>query len=399
MLERLPTELQEQICSLLDGESLLKASCVSSQWNRIIASLQTVWRAKCMRNGFGCLAVDWKEQYLACHRLLQDVKNGSAFQHKNFAPKCFHFCDVRDVAVSHGYLFAGIHTDIRVWRESDLKLMLTFQAPHEVFRLSLSEDGHVLAVGHYGGLITSWLLDMTQQQLKANKLQVYIRHSDNVVCLCVCPESDLLCTGSRDRTVKLWKLGSGDMLAALPASGWVAQVTLVSGINPSFLIMDQTCVRLCTWWGDIASMQVHQLHIPVDKKVSMRRLIVQGKNVMFVRNCSVVVMCLDTLTEMRSIAIDCRDLVLLACGSRYMLATLWESCQKNSRLAVIDLSTGDIIGSYPIPFCREYVVVGDTEWLDELPQRRSQQLVAVGWMMGVLHMNQLTDMLYLIKWT
>jgi hypothetical protein len=38
MLEALPTELQEKICSLLDGTSLLRASCVSKDWNRCVTT-------------------------------------------------------------------------------------------------------------------------------------------------------------------------------------------------------------------------------------------------------------------------------------------------------------------------------------------------------------------------
>ena len=96
-------------------------------------------------------------------------------------------------------LIAGIHKEIKIWRESDLKLMLTFQVPYEVFRLGLSQDGRVLVAGHYDGVTTSWLLDATQEEVRANPLQVYTRHLDHVVTVCVCSESDLLCTGSRDR--------------------------------------------------------------------------------------------------------------------------------------------------------------------------------------------------------
>ena len=139
------------------------------------------------------------------------------------------------------------------------------------------------------------------------------------------------------------------MLAVLPADGWVAQIIKVLTISPALLITDQSSVRLCSWHGDVTSMQVRELDIPIDKKASMRRLVVQGSNVMFVRSCSIVIMNLDTFAELRSISIDCKDLVLLASGSRYLLITMWESCQKNSRLAIVDSFTGDVVGSYPIP--------------------------------------------------
>ena len=48
--------------------------------------------------------------------------------------------------------------------------------------------------------------------------------------------------------------------------------------------------------------------------------------------------------------------------------------------------------------CREHVVTGDTAWLDGVSRHKPRHLVAAGWMMGILHMNQLTDVLYLITW-
>jgi len=53
---------------------------------------------------------------------------------------------------------------------------------------------------------------------------------------------------------------------------------------------------------------------------------------------------------------------------------------------------------YDMVSCREHVVTGDTAWLDGVSRHKPRHLVAAGWMMGILHMNQLTDVLYLITW-
>jgi hypothetical protein len=74
---------------------------------RIISGLQVVWRQASLREGFGPHATDWKCHYLTCLRLLQRLKNGTAFQHKHFAPKSFHCSDVRDVAFWNGCILAG----------------------------------------------------------------------------------------------------------------------------------------------------------------------------------------------------------------------------------------------------------------------------------------------------
>jgi hypothetical protein len=43
-------------------------------------------------------------------------------------------------------------------------------------------------------------------------------------------------------------------------------------------------------------------------------------------------------------------------------------------------------------------VPGDVEWLNGLSSQRPNRLVAAGWLMGVLHMDQLTDVLHLVTW-
>jgi hypothetical protein len=79
----------------------------------------------------------------------------------------------------------------------DLKPVAVFNVQYEVFRLSVSFDGHILGVGHYDGIITTWLLD--EAEVRVSLLQCYVGHRDNVLCLCIAPELDLMCSGSRDR--------------------------------------------------------------------------------------------------------------------------------------------------------------------------------------------------------
>jgi WD40 repeat protein len=87
-----------------------------------------------------------------------------------------------------------------VWTVKDLRPVTVFEVPFEVFRLSVSEDGRVLAVGHYDGAITTWLL--SEPDVIPNFLQQYDGHTDNVTCLSIAPQNDLLCSGSRDRLAK-----------------------------------------------------------------------------------------------------------------------------------------------------------------------------------------------------
>lgn len=91
-----------------------------------------------------------------------------------------------------------------MWRVEDLKPVAVFDVQNEVFRLSVSFDGHILGVGHYDGVITTWLLD--EAEFSASLLQRCVGHRDNVLCLCIAPELDLMCSGSRDRLAKVIKL-------------------------------------------------------------------------------------------------------------------------------------------------------------------------------------------------
>jgi hypothetical protein len=144
----------------------------------------------------------------------------------------------------------------------------------------------------------------------------------------------------------------------------VAQVTLLPArshnsayeFRNSLLAADQSSIHLYSWpdqlgttYGDIDTIQASDLCIPVDKKVSMRKFLVQGRNIMYVRDGMIVVQDLVSCAQVKCFRTDCRDMVLLACGARYALVTMWESCLKNSKLAIVGLSEGELVGTYPIP--------------------------------------------------
>jgi hypothetical protein len=96
----------------------------------------------------------------------------------------------------------GIHDCIRVWKVEDLKPVAVFDVPYEVSHLNVSLDGSVMGVGHYNGIITTWLLHEVDVVM-VNLLQEYVGHTDNILCLCVAPEIDLMCSGSRDRSANI----------------------------------------------------------------------------------------------------------------------------------------------------------------------------------------------------
>lgn len=154
------------------------------------------------------------------------------------------------------------------------------------------------------------------------------------------------------------------MLETLAASGWVAQVTLLPAgghnspyeLRNSLLAADQSSIRLYSWpvqhgstYGDIDTIQASDLSIAVDKKVSLRKFLLQEKHIMYVQDGMIVVQDLVSCAQVKCFRTECRDMVLLASGARYVLVTMWESCLKNCKLAVFNVADGELVGTYPMP--------------------------------------------------
>jgi hypothetical protein len=124
----------------------------------------------------------------------------------------------------------------------------------------------------------------------------------------------------------------------------------------ALLAADQSSIHLYSWpvahksmYGDIGVIQAADFYIPVDNKISMRKFLVQGRNIIYVQDGAIMMQDLLSLAQVKCFRIDCRDMVLLASGARYVLVALWDSCLRNSKLAVVDSSDGQLIGTYPMP--------------------------------------------------
>jgi hypothetical protein len=154
------------------------------------------------------------------------------------------------------------------------------------------------------------------------------------------------------------------LLETLAASGWVAQVTLLPAgshnspyeLRNSLLAADQSGIRLYSWpvqhgsaYGDIGTIQASDLSIPLDKNVSVRKFLLQGRHILYVQDGTIVVQDLVSCAQVKCFRTEYRDIVLLASGARYMLVTMWESCLKNSKLAIFDVADGELVGTSPMP--------------------------------------------------
>ncbi|KDR10691.1 F-box/WD repeat-containing protein 2-like [Zootermopsis nevadensis] len=392
-METLPTELQEILCSHLDGDSLLRACSVSPQWNRIISSLQPVWRYLCLHLGTSSvnyIADNWKTLYITCRRLLQHLKKGSAFKHRNFIPENFHASVIRGLVYGNGYLFAGIHNLVQVWRVSDLQYVAKFQVPYKLSCLTASPDGQVLGVGCHNGAITTWQL-FYEKKICTEPLMKYHRHAGYITAMDISTELDLLCSGGSDRTTRVWNLFSGVLLWTATMNSSVSQIIMMP--HYILLLADEVSIQRFSWLTQGGRLEATGPSILTG--ASMRRFLIHDRKLVYVRNGGAIVI-LDWCTgeTLHQLSLGCTDIDLVAVGAKFMLAALWDNFCRKQELVIIDLSSGSVVGSYPMPYCRpEYVVAGETAWLSGLAYWKPETLV-----IATSNAFQATHCFYLVTW-
>lgn len=83
-----------------------------------------------------------------------------------------------------------------------------------IYQMTFSPDGEMLATGSRN--FTAKLWDVANERLKST-----LKHDGKVITLAFSPDSQVLATGSEDRTVKLWDVFTGQSWATLPHKGTV----------------------------------------------------------------------------------------------------------------------------------------------------------------------------------
>jgi WD40 repeat protein len=106
-------------------------------------------------------------------------------------------------------LVTGSYRKIKVWRlqgeETKLKHSLSAHS-HIVSCLRLSQDGKILISGSRDQTIKVWNLQ-TGELLRTLK-----GHSDAVCAIAFSPSGDIIASGSADKTIKIWHLDSSELL-------------------------------------------------------------------------------------------------------------------------------------------------------------------------------------------
>lgn len=120
----------------------------------------------------------------------------------------------------------GDDRQIKLW-DLDLpsvKLLTALKETESVSGLSFSPDGHNLYSCSRNCALRQWdLLALKPRPLSNRKTQ----HDDVLTALALSRDGKILATGSKDRTIKLWFLDSGDRGKPLTLKGYGSEITSI----------------------------------------------------------------------------------------------------------------------------------------------------------------------------
>ncbi|KAI7820885.1 WD40-repeat-containing domain protein [Kickxella alabastrina] len=229
----LPAEAAHHVLRFMDTRTLCRAACVSRKWLRAVDGDRTLWRARLLdaRNGAALAAAAstphaaaaagnaFKAQYARDYRLDRNWQAG-ACRHFSFA--CDGGAVVTCVQLTDRYIVAGF----------DTKNIFVFDIDTgATVRQLVGHEGGVWALAVVGGTVVSGSTDRTVRvwDLESGRCtHVFAGHSSTVRCLQVLlptdvrtareralgapvryePPEPLVVTGSRDTTLRVWKLPS-----------------------------------------------------------------------------------------------------------------------------------------------------------------------------------------------
>ncbi|XP_069999724.1 F-box/WD repeat-containing protein 2 [Penaeus vannamei] len=418
LLELLPAELQVMVLQYLDGPSLLTACQVCQGWNRVLMNHGQLWLKKCQQLGVNMdllsQGTNWHEVYVSSLRQLTSLKNGTAFverfmqlQNCNKAVKAVDYQD--------GYLCTVSEEDyVNIW-QLDLNIpILTFPVERAVSYIKFRPK-QLLVCGHFVGILTSWDLSAMDKQSSvvysgvnnhSSEYQLlrckFKMHAGPVFCCDFSNELDLLISGGADDCINLWCLSSGLKVKSLPhQEHWVLRVILMPVITHSqqhcVISMTRDCVNKLTWdahcsessgTADVGSRKMGSID-QIQSKMCVR--LNEGNHNFFTpglhcsqkyiglikqdideKHACLCVYDIENFDLKYNITLNFKVKKLLALGNRYALLLTVGCVLYSSTLMVVDIVTGESIGSHTIPHSKmttpdgAQLMVGDVEWLDGL---------------------------------
>ncbi|XP_071450087.1 F-box/WD repeat-containing protein 2-like [Hetaerina americana] len=436
ILVSLPRELQELICDYVDVQSLLTACCVSKKWNVIVSSLGNVWKNKGNSLGIGRVdngEIDWKKECLNALRVIDGMRNGLAFQHREFPATGLTLDHVTGLHYSDGLLVGSAEDQVGIWRTTDYELVAIFSAPYRVscLRLNLS----TLILGHTNGCATAWCVKTDRihsspanDWCRADMTKEFRGHTGVVMSVSACTKLDLLVSGSTDFTAKLWSIKSGALIKTLLGqTHWIIQVSLFSQYDKTgahergsnrLITKTRDSIHLYTWSKhsssvddvNFASMETSKkiisLH-PVGNFVTSGCHIV-GKSLVFVRQtlaqgrdgqADIVFHDTERLECNKKIGVKLKIRKLLAVGKVFALVLQPWIQQQHFNLTVINISNGEIVGGCYVPHSSSatpdlaQITIGNVSWCDGLTFLRPNEIVVgLGLPFGVIHIVTWQDL-------
>lgn len=259
MLSQIPTEIALHILLFLDLSSILACTCVSRTW-RALAQDNAVWRELFYgREGWG----------IDIHRARA---RGWMLSARNSMTECSYQTAHESFRTSRVDYASKVDQVIEEWRRQRLDSQSTVRSLNlgtERFytpAYSGSSDSLVEESGDVAPLMLDWqtlyrnrtALDnrWAQDEPKVARIS---GHTDSVYCLEF--DSTKIFTGSRDRTIKVWSIQSGKLLATFRGhmgsvlclkfdKDWdvpTADDETEAYLRPGFMVSGSSDCSVCVW--------------------------------------------------------------------------------------------------------------------------------------------------------
>lgn len=177
--------------------------------------------------------------------------------------KCMESTRAHDDAINavavgpYGYLYtASADATVKVWskpRGSESHVLLATMVGHSasVNALAVSEDSGLVYSGGSDGAIVAWQSELGDPRFEV-AAEMKGEHLGAVLCLCTVHE--LLCSGSEDRTIRVWKRDRGSFSHSIVAvleghEGPVKSIAASADVASGFLIYSGSIDRsIKVWW-------------------------------------------------------------------------------------------------------------------------------------------------------